>query len=139
MLSYFVEILALSHHIILYLAYGLSASFLCSHKVTGRIDGDLIQFVYECTCHGINDRNLLDLVTEELDSDCILAISYTNIHCITTHSESTSFKLCFGTAIQSIDQLIQQPCHTSLLTSYNFHCLGVEILRITDTIKARHT
>ena len=106
MLTYLMEIFALSHHIVLNLTDCLNASFLGGHKVAGRVNGDFIQFVDEGTCQWVDYRNLIYFVSEEFYSYCILSISDTYIHCISADSEGSSLEFYLCPAVECIHQLI---------------------------------
>ena len=123
MLAYLIEILALGHHVVLDLADGLCTALFRSHKVAGRIYGNLLEFLHECTSQRINQRNLIDLITEKLDSYRMVSISDEYINGITLDSERTSLELCLRTAIQCVHQLIKQSRHTPLLSPFHLDSL----------------
>ena len=135
MLSYLIEIFALGHHVVLYLADGLYASFLGSHEVSCRIDRNLVKIVYEGSCQRVDYRDLLNLVAEELYPDGILSVSDADIDSISSDSESSSLEINFCTGVKSIDQLVEQSCHASLLASLHRYCLCMEVSRVSDTVK----
>ena len=95
MLADFIEILALSHHIVLDLAYGLVAALLGGDEISCRINCNFIELVNECTCDGIYYRYLIHFVTEELDSYSVLAVSDADVDSIAPHSEGTPLELHF--------------------------------------------
>ena len=99
MLAYALEILALRCHVVLDLAYRLGASLLRGHEVSGRIDGDFIKFFNKGSCERVNDRDLLDLVTEKLYAYGVFAISYADVDCVAFNSEGASLEVSLSAGI----------------------------------------
>ena len=79
--AYILEILALGVHVVLDLAYGLSAAFFRCHEVAGRVDRNLVKFFNECSCERVYDGNALDLIAEELDPYGVFSVSDASLFC----------------------------------------------------------
>ena len=139
MLSYLLEILALSHHIILNLAYGLGAAFFGGHEITRRVYRNLVKFINEGTRHRLYDRNCIHLVAEEFDAYGIFAISDTDIDRITSYTESAAFEISLCAAVKSINKLIQESCHAPMFSPFHMDGLSMEVSRVADTVKTGHT
>ena len=135
-LSYFIEIFALGHHVVLNLAYGLYASLLCGHEVAGRVDRDLVKLVYECSRKRIDDGYLVDLISEELDAYRVLSVSDAYVDCVSADSDCSSLELDLRAAVEGVHKLVQKPCHAAQLATLDGNCLRMEIGRVSDTIQA---
>ena len=135
MFAYALEVFALGKHIVLDLAYGLCASLLCGHEVSGRIDRNLVKLVDERSGERVDDGDLLHLVAEELDAHSVLTVSDADVDCVSTHSECSALEVSLGPAVERIHKLIQEPCHAPFLATLDVHGLLMEVGWVADTIK----
>ena len=95
-LSDFLEILALCHHVVLDLADRLDAALLRGHEVARRVYRDFIEFFEECAADRIDHRNCIDLLAEEFDADGIFAVADAYVYSVSADTECASLEIGFG-------------------------------------------
>ena len=129
-----LEVFALSYHVVLDLADRLCAAFFRGHEVAGRVDRDLVKLFDERSGERVDDGELLHFVSEELHANGILTVSDADVDSVSAHPECSSLEVGLCPIVKCIDQLVQEPCHASFLTTFDVNCLVMEVGRVSDTV-----
>ena len=133
------KILCLPDQVVLDQADGAHALLLGRDEVLGRIDRHLGQVFDNGAGHRLDQCDPVHLVAKKFDPDGFVRSAEEYVDRIAAHPERTALEVGFGTAVQGVDQVVEQPGHAALLSFPDRNGLGMEVFRIADAIEAGYT
>ncbi len=126
----------LLHQVVLYGTHGSNRALAGSHEVCRRANAHPVDFFYMGARHRINQTQPVNLVAEKLNAYGLVRPTQEHINYIAVHTEGPALEIGLGTAVESIDQLVQQARERAALPFHDLYRLRMEILRIADAVQA---
>ena len=136
--AYALEVFHLLNKVVLDLEDGPVSLLARGDKVLGGVDGDLGQMLVCCARNRVNQGNIFYFVAEELNAYGLVRSAQEYIYYISAHAKGAALEVGLSTAVQTLDQKIQQAGQAALLSFTHHHRLGVEVFRIAYAVQARH-
>ena len=110
-LAYALEILHLLYQVVLDEADCLDCLLFRGDEVLCRVDGHLVQVFYYGPGHRIYQGDPLHLIPEELYPHRFVGAAEEYVEGVAPYPERASLEISLGTAVESVDQMVHQPCH----------------------------
>jgi hypothetical protein len=100
---------------------GIFELLRCRHKKVGREYAQAIQYAKALHGIGIPLLNAFDLISPEHDSEKAVPIGRENIYNISLHTKGAPAKILCRSAVQCLNQLMQQGLPADALSLLNLH------------------
>ena len=134
----FDKVFHLRAQVVLNLRHRGGAPLLGGHEVPRGIYAYRVQSIHPGPGLGVYKAQGINLIAEKFDSHRLVCASQIHVHRIAPYTEGPPFELGLGAVVKGLHKAVQQPRKASPLPSFHLHGLGVEVLRVADTVQAGH-